>query len=260
MKRGKKMLSIERREKIKEILLTKKNVTVAEMAELFSVSTETIRRDFELLSNEGFLIKTYGGASLSFRKNITVPQKIKSFVMREEKQRMAKQAVQLIHPNDCIFLDHSTTVFALCEFLSDIPLTVMTNSLPVMEAVSQYRNIQLCVPSGDFDQKSQAFFGIETIKYLKQHCFDKSFISCTSLDMVYGIHDSEDMIAELHRSILECTDNACLIADHTKFDRSAFVRTSPIESVDILITDEKVSEDWRTHLKEYEIHIIESEK
>ncbi len=72
------MLSIERREKIKEILLTKKNVTVAEMAELFSVSTETIRRDFELLSNEGFLIKTYGGASLLFKKNITVSQKIKS--------------------------------------------------------------------------------------------------------------------------------------------------------------------------------------
>ena len=104
------MLSIERREKIKEILLTKKNVTVAEMADLFSVSTETIRRDFESLSNEGFLIKTYGGASLLFKKNVTVSQKIKSSIMREEKQQMARQAVKLIKPNDCIFLDHTTTV------------------------------------------------------------------------------------------------------------------------------------------------------
>ena len=66
------MLTIERREKIKEVLLAKKNVTVAEMAELFGVSTETIRRDFEALSSEGFLIKTYGGASLLLKKNITV--------------------------------------------------------------------------------------------------------------------------------------------------------------------------------------------
>ncbi len=254
------MLSIERREKIKEILLTKKNVTVAEMADLFSVSTETIRRDFESLSNEGFLIKTYGGASLLFKKNVTVSQKIKSSIMREEKQQMARQAVKLIKPNDCIFLDHTTTVLGLCDFIADMPLTVMTNSLPVMEAVSQHSNIRLCVPGGDFDQKSQAFFGIETIQYLKRHCFDKAFISCTSLDMVYGLHDADDMIAEFHRSVLDCADTACLIADHTKFDRSAFARTSPLDSLDVLITDKKVSEDWASYLEEYEVQLIECEK
>lgn len=254
------MLSIERREKIKEILLTKKNVTVAEMADLFSVSTETIRRDFESLSNEGFLIKTYGGASLLFKKNVTVSQKIKSSIMREEKQQMARQAVKLIKPNDCVFLDHTTTVLGLCDFIADMPLTVMTNSLPVMEAVSQHSNIRLCVPGGDFDQKSQAFFGIETIQYLKRHCFDKAFISCTSLDMVYGLHDADDMIAEFHRSVLDCADTACLIADHTKFDRSAFARTSPLDSLDVLITDKRVSEDWVSYLKEYEIQLIECEK
>lgn len=254
------MLSIERREKIKEILLTKKNVTVAEMADLFSVSTETIRRDFESLSNEGFLIKTYGGASLLFKKNVTVSQKIKSSIMREEKQRMARQAVKLIKPNDCIFLDHTTTVLGVCDFISDMPLTVMTNSLPVMEAVSQHSNIRLCVPGGDFDQESQAFFGIETIQYLKRHCFDKAFISCTSLDMVYGLHDADDMIAEFHRSVLDCADSACLIADHTKFDRSAFARTSPLDNMDVLITDKKVSEDWVSYLREYEIQLIECDK
>lgn len=254
------MLSIERREKIKEILLTKKNVTVAEMADLFSVSTETIRRDFESLSNEGFLIKTYGGASLLFKKNVTVSQKIKSSIMREEKQQMARQAVKLIKPNDCIFLDHTTTVLGLCDFIADMPLTVMTNSLPVMEAVSQRSNIRLCVPGGDFDQKSQAFFGIETIQYLKRHCFDKAFISCTSLDMVYGLHDADDMIAEFHRSVLDCVDTACLIADHTKFERSAFARTSPLDSLDVLITDKRVSEDWASYLEEYEVQLIECEK
>jgi len=52
------MLTIERREKLKEIIISKKTVTVAEMAQKFSVSTETIRRDFEALDGEGVLIKS----------------------------------------------------------------------------------------------------------------------------------------------------------------------------------------------------------
>lgn len=251
------MLSIERREKIKEILLRKKNVTVSEMAETFNVSTETIRRDFESLSNEGFLIKTYGGASLIFKKNIMVSQKVKSSIMREEKRQMAMHAAKLVQPNDCIFLDHTTTVFELCNFLTGIPLTVLTNSLPVMETLSQYSNINLCIPGGDFDIKSQAFFGIETIQYLKRHCFDKAFISCTSLDMAYGLHDTGDMIAEFHRSILDSSDVTCLIADHTKFDRVAFARTSPLNSVDMLITDKELPEEWRTYLRGQEIQVAE---
>ena len=257
---GKSMLSLERRERIKEILLRKKNVTVAEMAETFNVSTETIRRDFESLSNEGFLIKTYGGASLIFKKNITVSQKVKSSIMREEKRQMAMHAAKLIQPNDCIFLDHTTTVYELCNFISNMPLTVLTNALPVMETLSQYSNINLCIPGGDFDPKSQAFFGIETIQYLKRHCFDKAFISCTSLDMVYGLHDSGDMIAEFHRSILDSADVICLIADHTKIDRAAFARTSPLDSIDMLITDRQMSEDWRNYLKEHDIQLIEGGK
>ena len=218
------MLSIERRERIKEILLERKNVTVAEMADAFSVSTETIRRDFEVLSNEGFLIKTYGGASLVFKKNITVSQKIKSSIMREEKRQMAMYAAAFIQPNDCIFLDHTTTVFELCNFISNIPLTVMTNSLPAMELLSQHNNIKLCIPGGDFDEKSQAFFGIETIQYLK--CADKKFRS----------------------------------ADHTTFDRSAFARMGTLDSVDVLVTDKELTKDWKNHLKECSIHLVECGK
>lgn len=254
------MLSIERREKIKEILLARKSVTVAEMAQLFSVSTETIRRDFEVLSSEGFLIKTYGGASLLFKKNITAPQKLKTGIMKDEKQRMAREAARLIQPGDCVFLDHSTTVLAMCDFLGDIPLTVTTNSLPAIQQLSQYANIQICSPGGDFDQKNQAFFGIETIQYLKRHCFDMAFISCTSLDLEYGIHDSSDMIAEFHRSVISCADRACLIADHTKFARSAFARTNPLADIQALITDMRVPKEWKEALKESGIELVEALK
>ena len=57
------MLSFQRRAEIKNLLLREKTITVSVVAEKFGVSDETIRRDLNVLSDEGFCNKTYGGAS-----------------------------------------------------------------------------------------------------------------------------------------------------------------------------------------------------
>ena len=90
---------------------------------------------------------------------MTVSQKIKSSIMREEKAADGQAGGEADKTQRLYFSDHTTiTVLGVCDFISDMPLTVTTNSLPVMEAVSQHSNIRLCVPGGDFDQKSQAFW------------------------------------------------------------------------------------------------------
>jgi len=67
---------------------------------------------------------------------------------------MAHTAAELIRPNDCIFLDHSTTVFTMYQYLLQMPLVVMTNSLTVMQFFSEADNIHLCVTGGDFQIKT----------------------------------------------------------------------------------------------------------
>ena len=68
------------------------------------------------------------------------------------------------------------------------------------------------------------------------------------------------MIAEFHRSILNCADKKFLIADHTKFDRSAFARMGTLDSVDVLVTDKELTKDGKNHLKECSIHVVECGK
>lgn len=250
------MISAERREQIKTILLKKKSVTVAEIAQLFDVSTETIRRDFEALSAEGFLIKSYGGATLSVRKNIAVSQKIKSGILIETKKRMAKEAAKLVHPNDCIFLDHSTTVFEMCEELAGMPLTVMTNSLAVINYMAEQPNIRLVIPGGNFDITSQAFFGLETVQYLKRHSFDKAFLSCRSMDIKRGLSDAEELIADMRRNIIRSSDFNCLLADHTKWGKSAFVQTCDYDDIHYIITDVGLDETWKQFFAEREIQYM----
>lgn len=251
------MISAERREQIRRILLKKKSVTVAEIAQQFSVSTETVRRDFEALSAEGFLVKAYGGATLAERKNIAVSQKIKSGIMIEAKQRMAKEAGKLLKPNDCIFLDHSTTVYEMCEDLKHMPLTVVTNSLAVVNSMSECPNIKLVMTGGNFDINSQAFFGLEAVEYVRRHSFDKAFLSCRTLDLKRGLCDAEEMVAEMRRNIIASSDFNCLLADHTKFGKSAFIQTSDYADINCVITDYRMEQEWSRFFEEKEIRYIE---
>lgn len=69
------MLAVTRKSEIKDIVLEKKSVTVTELAKIFSVTEETIRRDLKQLESEGFLTRTYGGASYrtASRTTLTYP-------------------------------------------------------------------------------------------------------------------------------------------------------------------------------------------
>lgn len=254
------MISAERRERIKTILLEKKSITVAETAKLFNVSTETIRRDFEVLNNEGFLKKSYGGATIVVRKGTTVSQRIKSGIMNENKKRIAKQAVRLIKPHDCIFLDHSTTAYALCKEIQDMPLTVMTNSLPVINALSVFSNIKLVTLGGNFDHTNQAFFGLEAVQSLKRYRLDKAFLSCRSLDIEHGMSDVEEMVADMRRNIIASSEYTCLLADYTKFGKSAFIQICGYQHIDCVVTDQCLDESWRAFFREENIEYFECEE
>ncbi len=251
------MLSIERREKLKQVFLQKKSVTVEDMAKEFNVSTETIRRDFNSLSDEGFITKTYGGATLKYRANSLVTHQEKTGILVENKRLMARQAAKFIQPNDCIFLDHSTTVYELCNEIENIPLTVITNSLFIINRLAGISNIKLISPGGNFVMSEQGFFGLEAVRYLQRHHMDKAFISCRSLDMKRGLNDSDEIVSEMRRSIINSANYTYLLADHTKFGKSAFISTSDFSSIRYLITDKPLDKEWRDFLKEEHVKIYE---
>ena len=250
------MLSIERSATIKNIILEKKSITVADMAKKFNVSSETIRRDFEALEKEGFLIKTYGGAALKERVGMHVSKNILSGILVEEKRRMAQAAAKQIRPNECIFLDHSTTVYEMCHLIENIPLTIMTNSLSIIDYFAGVKNIQLVTPGGNFNQSAYAFFGIEAIKFLQNHSLDKAFLSCRTLDIKRGLCEADELIAEMRRNIIENSVESYLLADHTKLGKTAFVCTCAASDIDCLITDVRLEKEWNDYLKTHHVKHI----
>ena len=251
------MLSMERREKLKKVFLEQKSVTVEEMAKMFNVSTETIRRDFNSLSDEGFITKTYGGATLRYRANSLVSRQEKAGILVENKRLMAKQAAKFVQPNDCIFMDHSSTVYEMCNEIENIPLTVITNSLFVINRLAGISTIKLITPGGNFVMNEQGFFGLEAARYLQRHHMDKAFISCRSIDMKRGLNDSDEIVSETRRSVISSADSTYLLVDHTKFGKSAFISTTDFSSINYMITDKPIDKEWREFLKEEHVKIYE---
>ena len=245
------MIQSQRRERIKNKLLQDRSVSVSVLAEDLNVSGETIRRDLEALSNEGFCKKTFGGAVLRTRTSTIVPQTVKKSLFTAEKQQIAKMAAQSVRPNDCIFLDNATTVLAMCAEIREIPLTVVTNSVSVLQELNGCENTEIIVTGGRLNPATQGFFGQETIKFLNTHYFDKAFFSCRGLHLQQCTFDSNEQIAAVHQVLLERSAETFLLADHTKFGICGFTNlTSSFTELENLVTDRPLDEQWQAVLDE----------
>lgn len=253
------MLSFQRREEIKRILLQQRSVSVGEIARKFQVSDETIRRDLGALCAEGFCTKTYGGASLAVRSVSQISSNVKKNLRIEEKKKIAEIAATQIKPKDCIFLDHSTTAAELCGEIRDMELTVVTNSLWVIQELGNQENIDLVITGGNVRVPDQGMFGSETQSFLRHHYFDKVFFSCRSLNPK-GIFDANEQVAAFRQVLSEQSAHSFLIADSTKFGFPGFVHIMPYKDLDVLITDEIPNARWWEILEKNNVTVLTSKE
>lgn len=251
------MMTAQRRDELKKYMLEHKSATVLDMAERFAVSGQTIRRDFEAMEKEGFLVRSYGGAMIKDPKTVAVSNQVKRELFVDEKKVICRQAAELIRPNDCIFIDHSTTALALCDEIRQMPLTVVTNSHRVISALSGCANIHLICTGGTFHGGIEGFTGIETVKYLQQHCVDKAFLSCRAIDPQRGINDAYETVATVRQTVVENADSVILLVDHTKFGKSGFITICSLDRLDYVVTDRALDQQWRALLEENGVEVLD---
>lgn len=197
------MLPIARKAKIKEYLSEKKNATVAELRDLFQVTEETIRRDLKQLESEGFLTRIYGGAYILDGVQNDVDVNLREHIYVEGKQKIAEQCVEFIQHGDSIFLDASTTSLFIAKMLGSRRITVVTNSIKIINALVDNGNVNLVVIGGSISPRSMSTLGRNAEQNINRYYFDKAFISCRSISMQQGITDSNEQQAEIRRLAIE---------------------------------------------------------
>ncbi|MCD7882147.1 MAG: DeoR/GlpR family DNA-binding transcription regulator [Lachnospiraceae bacterium] len=240
------MLALERRNEILEKLQTEKRVVVSELSAHYGVSEETIRRDLDKLEKEGYATKSYGGAVINENMSIDLPFNIRKNQNVRGKQMIASLAAALVENGDHIILDASSTAVFAAKALKETKerLTVLTNSMEVLLALTDTPEWELISTGGVMDERYLTFLGADAENAVRAHYADKVFFSCKAISRERGFMESRDSLAGIKRVMLSSGRQRILLADSSKFDRSAFSVVSDLHNVDIVVTDVKPSEEW----------------
>jgi DeoR/GlpR family transcriptional regulator of sugar metabolism len=231
------MLAIERHREILAVLSREGSVRVAELAERFEVTEETIRRDLGKLESQGKIVRSHGGALMSEPEETLRPFAWREVAYETEKAAIGQVAISRIEEEDSILLDASTTCWHMAKRLDDIPLTVVTNSLQIPVALSNRNRIDVHVLGGRMGKKSLSFIGPTAESQLRQYHVDKLFLSCKGADLERGISDVAEAQAHLRRIMLACADKKYLLVDHSKFGLRSLAQICDISVFDEVITD-----------------------
>lgn len=231
----------ERKYKMVQYLQENHRASVQELGEAFGVSDSTVRRDLKELEDAKRLKRTHGGAvslqSVNFEPNMV--DKEDSF--REEKERIAKRAVEMIHSGDTILLDSGTTTLPLARELKNMSgIRVITNSVIVLSELRDCRNIELSIIGGLLRPDTLAFVGPIAERSLDMVRVDKAFIATNGLDLKEGVTTPNLTEAAIKRKMIEIAKQVILLADHSKIGNIAYAKFADVSEIDHCIMDSEV--------------------
>ena len=248
LKRGNFMLGLERRQRIMEKIRLDRKVYVSDLAQTFKVTEETIRRDLEKLESQDLLRRSYGGAVITESTSEDLSYKRRSSINSESKLAIAEKAARLIQDGDTIMMDSSTTCQALLQRLKgQRDITVITNSIRLMNDFMGSGFKMICT-GGTMRESSCALTGTIASQTLEKYYVDFTFISGKGIDREKGIMESNDSEGRIKSVMIRQARKAVLLIDHSKFDRTAFVKCDDFSHIDTLVTDEKPSSEWQSYL------------
>ena len=251
------MLAIERRNAILEKLQAERRVVVSELSILFDVSEETIRRDLEKLENEGYAIKSYGGAVLNENANLDLPFNIRKNKNVVGKQKIAELLSDIIHDGDYLFLDASSTAVAIAKAIKHKKdITIITNSLEIAIELLEVPDCKVISTGGEIVSTAFGLVGHVTDKTIRSYYVDKAIVSSKGFELDKGFTDSDERHANNKRSMLESAKMKILAIDSSKFDRVAFAKIGDLRDVTMIVTDEKPAEEWLKKMEEYQVECI----
>ncbi len=246
----------QRQAAILEYLQQHGKTAVDVLAGYFSTTGTTIRKDLTLLEEEGEVIRTYGGVVLS-RDDGDQPIDRKTHINTEKKRHIASAAVALIADGDSLIFDAGSTVLQMVPHLAQFNnITVMTNSLTIVNALVELDNDQtILMPGGTYRKKSASFHGSLAELAFQQFSFDKLFIGADGVDLNAGVTTFNE-VHNVSKAMCEAAGRIILLVDSSKFGRKSPNVVCELSAVDTLITDRDINPDYLAALQAKNINII----
>lgn len=232
-----------RQQTILQLLGREENITNQALAAQLGVSIETIRRDLNLLQTEGKVVRRHGRArtlhSASHDGGEPFRTRLKSHYA--DKADIARHALNWIEQGMTLALDASSTCFHLARQLPDIPLTVITNSLPVCQEMARREKIELICSGGRLARTERCYVNPALGSLLKTLEIDLFIFSVEGVDAHGDMWDSTRHNAAFKAHLLRRAQQSLLLIDKSKFYRASEAKIGNLSQVTQMVTDAKIA-------------------
>jgi DeoR family transcriptional regulator of aga operon len=249
--------SFERQNQILEHIQRSQRISILEVCDNFSVSQATARRDLESLASTGKVRRVHGGAIALVQAPPEQPILQRQDEQAQEKIRIGQTAAALVRDGETVFLGSGTTVLEVARSLRDRRnLTVITNSLPVVNALAGLEEITVICLGGMLRDSELSFIGHITEQTLTEVRADKVFIGTRAISLDHGLTHEYLPETMTDRAILKAGQEIVVVADHTKFGRAAAVLLAPLDGIHAIVTDGQVPGDFASAVQNKGIRLI----
>ena len=226
-----------RHQQIIEIARRSGKVTVEDLAQRFDVTPQTIRKDLNDLCDERLLSRTHGGAILSSGVE-NVAYDARRQLAASEKQLIGAKAASLVPDGSSLFINIGTTTEEVARhLLSHQGLLAITNNIHVASILLPCTGIEVIIAGGMLRKSDGAVVGETAIDFISQFKVDYAVIGVSAIDADGSLLDFDYREVRAAQAIIENARTVILVADHTKFSRTAPVRIGHLREIDIFVTD-----------------------
>ncbi len=245
-----------RHPQILEIARKEGTVTVEGLAAHFGVTLQTIRRDLSDLAEAGRLERVHGGAVLpSGTTNIGYEER--RSLNQRAKRRIARACAAEIPNGISLFLNIGTSTEAVAEeLLHHDGLLVVTNNMNVANILVGNSDCDIIVTGGQLRRADGGLVGNLAAETIRQFKFDLAVIGCSALDREGDLLDFDIQEVSVSQAILRQSRKTFLVADHTKFARSAPARIASLADIDMFFTDGALPTDLSAACRDWGTQVV----
>ncbi len=247
---------VDRQRQIYRLALKDGAVDVSQLAQRFDVTTETIRRDLSDMQERQLLQRIHGGAILAEHHHHEPMVDVREMLNAAEKLEMGRLAAAEVPIGGTVIIDSGSTGLRFAEVF---PVTanalVTTNSLMTALTLARRGVKDLSVLGGSVQTNTFAMVDAQTVHTVRSMRVDVLFISCDGLSFKRGLTTPYQAEHHLKRAMIESARRVVALVDQSKFGNDQTYSFAGLSEIDVLVTDQRASDDEIEILKEAGIKV-----
>ncbi|HEV8247806.1 MAG TPA: DeoR/GlpR family DNA-binding transcription regulator [Polyangiaceae bacterium] len=235
-------------------------VTIGELTSLLGASEATVRRDLTRLAEEGQIRRVRGGAEAATqgkaRPLVGQPRFEASRALNvERKRQIAKSAAALCESGDTIMIGGGTTTFAMVEVLTELELSVLTNSFPIASFLYRHAQSRVILPGGELYREQGVILSPFEDDSFKNYVVSKLFLGAQAVGP-QGLMQSDPTLIRAEQQLIDQCEKLFVLVDSSKFKQRASLILCPLSLVDTLITDSAIDAETLKMLQGAAIDVV----